>query len=160
MSRFGPIDIGAVRAKHAIFEREFEHMVDLEAKESADHIENHVYQAPLFHPRTGNLQKSTNAKVVKFSGHRRIVATNPAKYAASIDLGARPHVVTAKKARALRFASPKFWSIATRSPIWFLKSVHHPGNRPYKFLWRATYSGWRIAGEGMRLGMARLARKF
>jgi hypothetical protein len=80
------------------------------------------------------------------------VASNPAKYAGAIDQGARPHVIRPKRARFLRFV--------IRNQVVFTKLVNHPGNRPYKFLWRATYSGWRIAGEGMRLGMARLARKF
>jgi hypothetical protein len=42
----------------------------------------------------------------------------------------------------------------------FARRVNHPGNRPYKFLWRATNDAGRILGQGLESRMQRAARDF
>jgi hypothetical protein len=156
----GPISIPDVRVKHQRFEHALESLVDRVSTQSGNLARRHVYQTPHFKPRTGNLQRSTDFQVVRLKSGRRIKIYNTAPYAAAIDRGARPHIIRARKARALHFNWPGFWSVSTKSPEWFLRSVHHPGNKPYRFLWHATWGAYRFAGGRLRHGMTLLARKF
>jgi hypothetical protein len=149
----GPINMRSVAREHARLLDMHEKMLNKEAADAAKHAENQVYQSPKFKPRTGNLQASTNAKVVKLANGRKIVVKNKAKYAAAIDLGAKPHLIRPKRARALRF-------VARGGQVVFARLVRHPGNRPYRFLWRATFSAYRIAGQGLQAGMQRIAEKW
>jgi len=52
-------------------------------------------------------------------------------YTLFVDQGTEPHPIHAKNAPYLHFYWPK-----VGKEVWF-KSVHHPGNKPYKFLERA-----------------------
>jgi hypothetical protein len=157
---FGPISIQQVSAKHSRFESRFRILLETTTGEAARIAERHVYQTPHFKPRTGRLQRATKAKAVRTRSGRIVRVTNTAPYAQPIEYGARPHIIRARRARSLRFDWPKFWSVQTRSPTWFLRSVHHPGNRPYKFLWHATWGSYRFTGGQLRQGMQQLARHF
>lgn len=148
----GPIDISAVRRKHQRFLRAHQAMVAREADDAADQIEHHVRQSPGFKPRTGNLQRQTKARVIRRGKHVIVRGSNSARYANAIEGGARPHVIRARRKKTLRFIG--------RGGIVFRKAVNHPGNRPYRFLLRATLSANRVFGRGLQAGMARLARGF
>ena len=149
----GPISIGEAKRHHERLMRLNSELVNKESHYAARHIENHVYQHPYFKPRTGNLQARTQGRVVRLRGGRKIIARNAAKYAAPIDRGARPHVIRPRRRKALRF-------VTKNGTVVFARKVNHPGNRPYRFLWRATYSAYRLMGDGLSLGVQRVGRQF
>lgn len=82
-------------------------------------------------PRTGQLARNWRVRVVGRSTHFQVY--NPTPYAAPIDQGAKPHLITAKKTSYLRFRG--------RDGRWrTVKMVRHPGNPAFKFLERAAIS--------------------
>lgn len=86
-----------------------------------------------YHDRTGALTRSIRAGQVTGAFYARgleveVAADEP--HAAAIEQGARPHVITARHARALRFQRG--------GTVVFRRSVNHPGNKPYKFLANAV----------------------
>lgn len=58
----------------------------------------------------------------------RVIADTP--YAAAVHEGAKPHVITPKQARMLRFPTKA-------GEVVFAPKVNHPGNAPNPFLLRA-----------------------
>ena len=79
--------------------------------------------------RTGALTRSIRAGQVRGAFYARglevdVAADEP--HAAAIEMGARPHVITARHARALRFQRG--------GAVVFRRSVNHPGNKPYRYL--------------------------
>lgn len=76
--------------------------------------------------KTGNLRRTITSRVEQ-GGRRGVVGTN-APYARPVHDGSRPHIIQAKRARAL------FWKGA-KHPV---RVVHHPGNRPNPFMRRAA----------------------
>jgi len=118
---------------------------------AGEHAINHVKAYPGFKPRTGKLQASTEWRTVRTSNGRILQVKNKAKYAAAIDRGARPHMIAAR-GRALSFV----W----KGRRIFRRYVMHPGNRPYKFLYKATVSAGRVFQQGMAAQMGRIARNF
>lgn len=116
--------------------------------------EDHVQKYPGFTPRTGKLQRSTKHRVVRTAGGRVLKLTNNRAYAPSIDGGARPHVIVPRNKPRLRF----FWKKIGR---WVsAKKVNHPGNRPYKFLYRAHNAAWRVGERNLRQRLTRIASRF
>lgn len=144
--------IEPLKAEHRAFESHHRSMVIGEAQDAATHIESHVFQSPPFKPRTQKLQRGTRGSVEALSNVVRIVAKNATRYAGFIEYGTRPHIIRAKRAKALRFIQ--------RGKVVFRKWVRHPGTRPYQFLYRATNSAARICHQGLLQGMARIARSF
>ena len=164
MPRTGLISLRQVTAKHARFIRANRAMVDRECDDGGRHAKNHVYQHPYFKPRTGKLQAGTGYRVIKTPGGRRVRVRNRVRYAAPIDRGSRPHEIHAKVGgwgsgdEAQQGLLHFYWKQKGRwvsTPM-----VNHPGNRPYRFPWKATYSAYRITGQSLRVGMAQLATKF
>lgn len=84
-----------------------------------------------YQDRTGNLTRSIYAEPVSgsYAGRDLSVAVGAnANYGAAIELGAKPHIIRARKG-LLRFG--------TVSGLVFTKAVNHPGNKPYRFLHEA-----------------------
>jgi len=115
------------------------------------HAVNHVWSHPGFKPNTGRLQGSTKAKVVRTRGGNLLRLTNSAKYAVPIDTGARPHVIKGRNGGFLHFKG-KFGWVRTRS-------VDHPGNRPYKFMYRAHHSAARVIERNLTQKLSRIASR-
>lgn len=113
----------------------------------------HVHEHPEFKPHTGNLQKQTKSKVVRLSSGRVLRITNDAAYAGAIDGGARPHVITPKRGKFLRF-------IGRNGRTVFARRVNHPGNKPYRFLYYATDAANRVFRADIERRMADLASRF
>jgi hypothetical protein len=109
-------------------------------------------QYPRFTPRTGHLQRSNEWRTVRTPGGRILKIRNTAKYAASIDKGARPHDIKASRKPYLHFLGKRGW-VRT-------KRVKHPGNRPYRFLHGATLVAGRLLQKKLAASMARIARSF
>ena len=114
----------------------------------------HVYSYPQFKPQTGALQRATSYKILRSSSGRIVRLRNRKKYAAAIDSGARAHLILPRRAKVLAFYSAKAGRMI------FTRRVNHPGNRPYKFLYRAHRAAYRLAGQELAKGMAKAARKF
>lgn len=153
-------NLDQVRRAHSHFLAECERMLQEAAELAGKHSVDHVQKYPAFKPRSGDLQRGQRYMVRRTKSGRLLYIYNDVKYANPIDKGSKPHRIPAKNAKALRFAWPKFWSIQTRSPIWYLKSVNHPGNRPYKFAYRAWRSAYRVEGQILARRMTELASRF
>jgi hypothetical protein len=72
--------------------------------------------------KTGNLRRTITSRVEQ-GGKRGVIGTN-APYARPVHDGSRPHIITAKRAKAL------YWKGASH-PV---RSVKHPGNKPKRAL--------------------------
>ena len=93
----------------------------------------HEAQA-LVHRKTGHLQRNIVPGPVDDT-HAVIEARTP--YAASLEFGARPHVIVPKKAKVLAWGGERRLSGRLRSgsaPDHFAKRVNHPGNKPFPYL--------------------------
>lgn len=148
----GPINLGKVMSAHAKFRRAHASLVDKEVDSAGKFGVQHVHLHPTFRPRTRNLQKQTEYKVVRLKSGSVLRLRNRAKYAKSIDQGARPHMIAARRRRTLRFV----W----KGVVVFHRFVNHPGNKPYRFLYKATTAAGRVFETSMRSGMDRLAKNF
>lgn len=157
----GPINLRQVRAKHLRFQAAFSSLVDATCEKASYIAVKHVLQTPHFNPKTGALQRATKAKTVRLRSGRIVTVSNDLPYAAPIDLGARPHVIKAVRAPFLSFV----WN-GRGAPAQFrgkrvnFRSVHHPGNKPYRFLWHATFGAYRFAGHSFKAGMHQVAKRF
>lgn len=92
--------------------------------ETTLHIEG---RAKTHHPwktRTGRLISSIAASI-KNRGFTGIVGART-NYAAGLELGTKPHTISARRAPMLRFQVGGKWVSK--------KSVSHPGTRPYPFM--------------------------
>lgn len=93
----------------------------------------HEAQA-LVHRKTGQLQRSIGPGPVSAT-HAVVQARTP--YAASLEFGARPHVIVPKRAKVLAWGGSRRLTGSLRSGSsadHFAKKVNHPGNRPYPYL--------------------------
>jgi hypothetical protein len=144
--------IEPLKAVHRSFEASHRGMVVDEAKDAAAHIEAQVFQSPRFKPRTQRLQRGTRGTTVIGSNVIRVVGSNRTPYAPFIEYGTKPHIIRARRAKALRFMQ--------RGKVVFRRWVRHPGTRPYQFLYRAVNSAARICNQGLFQDMARIARSF
>jgi hypothetical protein len=147
------LNLDEVIRRHDYLAAECQKMEREGAETAGEHAIDHVNKYNTFRRRTGHLQRSTTARVRRVRGHL-LTLDNSARYADPIDTGARPHKIRARRAKYLRF----FWKKTGR---WmYLKSVNHPGNRPYKFMYRAWSSAGRVEEQFLRRRMSLLARRF
>jgi hypothetical protein len=146
------INLKDLARQHKSINTKFHAAIAFELKKAGEHGERYVFQKPDFVRRTGELQKATTHKVVKTKSGRvyALKMRNPKKYAAAIDKGAKAHRITARRRKALRFQ--------VGGQLVFRKSVMHPGNRPRRFLYRATQSAGGVFHQAMLLQMERIAK--
>lgn len=116
------------------------------------HAEEHVKRYAPFRRRTGRLQDNTKSVVLRTAGGRLVRIYNRMPYAAAIDTGAKPHTIVPRRSRFLRFRVGGAWV--------FAKKVRHPGNKPYKFLYRAADSASRVLGQELARRLGAIARRF
>jgi hypothetical protein len=80
--------------------------------------------------RTGRLRSSIRADQPRFFSLRgSLTVGSDLEYAAAVNDGSRPHKITAKNAKALRFV--------VGGRVVYVKSVNHPGTKGLHFLDRA-----------------------
>ncbi len=152
MLRVRLVNENEVRRKHDTFIVDHEREVG-EALDLSGHVaRNHVANYPEFKPRTGALQRATNYRVIRTSGGKLLKITNTKDYAAAIDSGARPHTIVPVARYYLRFV--------VGGKTIFAQRVKHPGNRPYKFLYRAHNAADRFFRQEMTRRMSALAVRF
>jgi len=120
--------------------------------EAGEHAVDHVKRYPKFRPRTGNLQDATQWRTIRTATGRVLRISNTAKYAGAIDQGARPHIIRPRRRKFLVFR--------VRGKLVFARKVNHPGNRPYKFLYKATNSAGRVLSQLLEQRMKRIADQF
>ena len=122
------------------------------AIEAGEFAKQFVYQSPGFKPRSGELQRATEWQTVRTASGRIVRIRNRKAYAAPIDLGSKPHVIEARRRKALAFS--------VGGKLIFRRRVNHPGNRPYRFLYRATNAAGRVLGQVLAVKMARISKQF
>jgi hypothetical protein len=147
------VNLDEVRRGHDRFLADNERLIDEETERAGRHATEHVRKFPLFKPRTGKLQSKQKHRVARIGKNRRLVIFNTAAYANSIDAGARPHIILPKYRNKLRFRG--------RNGQWvFADRVRHPGNKPYRFGFRATQSAYRVLGQSLKKRMSEAASRF
>lgn len=114
--------------------------------------ERAVQERPGFKRRTGKTQDSTTHRVVRLSSGRVVRIENNTKTAVFLEFGTRPHKIRARKAKALRFMSG--------GRAVFRKSVNHPGTKPYKTFYRATFTAYRTVAPVLARDLGALASRF
>jgi hypothetical protein len=148
------LNLSEVKNAHRQFLAAHDKAVAAELEYAGDFGEEHVEKHHKFKSRSGRLAKSTKAKVKITKGGGKLRLGWPGvPYAASIDSGARPHVIRPKRAKFLRFR-------ARNGALVFAKRVNHPGNKPYKFGWRAIHASSRRFGTRMAKRMQAIAKRF
>lgn len=147
------LNLQQLEKAHGRFSQKHRAEVEQVAEEAGQFGVRYVLTNPTFKPRTGNLQKKTESKVIR-RGKKAVVVSlrNRAPYAAAIDRGAKPHVIRARRRKALRFFKG--------GSVVFRRHVNHPGNRPFKFLYRATTAAGRVFEQEMAHRMVDLAKQF
>ena len=86
--------------------------------------------------RTGNLMREIRVEELDA---RHVVVRSNANYSQALEFGTRPHTITPKRGRALRFAASSAGRRLSGSPrrgadVVFARHVRHPGSRPYPFM--------------------------
>jgi hypothetical protein len=126
------------------------------------HALTYVRQHSDFTRRSGKLQDKTKYRIVRTAGGRLLRISNPMPYAASIDTGSKAHWIypkqTSSQGRTIRGSALKF--VGRAGVMVFRRRVWHPGTRPYKFLYNATDSAYRVLGQELRRGMTEIAERF
>lgn len=148
------IDLRAVQQDHRRFLVRERDAVDRELEKAAEFGEAYTAKHPTFTPRSGSdgLAQATVGRVIRTRRGAIVRLTNPKPYAAAIDRGADAHPITARRKPYLHFRGRRGW-VRT-------KSVRHPGNRPYKFLYRAITASGRVFEKSLAIRLAVLARSF
>ena len=148
----GPINVGAVRRQHALFMRGFEQALDQDVEDAADEAKQRVWQSNDLKHRTRNLARSTKTKIIRTKSGRIVKVQNDAKYAKAVNSGSRPHVIRAKRGKALRFV--------VGGKVIFRRQVMHPGTQPTLFLKRATEFAFIKLGRSLSVSHRGLTNKF
>src|SRR5439155_23222492 len=104
-------------------------------------------QKLLVHRKTGNLGRSIHLGAVTAISVTTIAG---ARYARPVEFGARPHEITPKVAKALRWAASPSGRRLSGAPrvgaaVIFAKRVHHPGSKPYPFM---VPGAWKVIEKG------------
>ncbi len=92
-------------------------------------------QKLLVHRKTGNTGRSIH--LVSATAQKAVTEAGGA--AAYLEFGTKPHTITPRAAKALRFAASAGGARLSGSPrsgaaVVFAKVVHHPGTKPYPFM--------------------------
>jgi hypothetical protein len=149
------LNIEKLKASHRKFEKAQTEIVSVAAEYAGQDALDYARENTGYRNRTGKLTESNGYKVVRVGGRvARVRVMNRQKYAMAIDKGSPPHRIVAKRAPYLVF----YWAKMSR---WMrVRSVNHPGNKPYKFLRNATDHAFGEFVDRMRRDIAEAAKKF
>jgi hypothetical protein len=132
-------------------------MIDDVAKDAATVVEKHVYfQSGFKHPHPaakGSIESSVKTRLVRTRNGNVIRIADTAKHAWAQEDGAGPHIIRARRAKALRF-------IGSGGVVLYRRMVRHPGNRPTHFLLRATYAAGNFEFSALKARGEALAKRF
>ena len=146
------VNVGKLEAQHKSLVFRHEGMVRHEADQAGAFAEQHVRSHSKFKRRSGadSLKDDTKRAVtVRVKGVQLRLKWQK-KHAGFIEYGTRPHIIRARRARFLRFT--------VRGRLVLTKKVKHPGTKPYKFGWNATYAAHRVLNDLLLDGMERVAK--
>jgi hypothetical protein len=146
-------NLDEVRRNHDRFLAGNERLIGSAGEAAGRHALTYVQRHSDFKRRSGDLQDNTGYRVVRTRSGSILRIANPTLYAEYVEYGTKAHRITARNGKALRFQS-------RAGTLIFRRSVWHPGTRPYKFLWNATDSAYRVLGQELRRGMTALAERF
>lgn len=151
----GPINLGAVHRAHARFLGQQQVAVLRAADAAGKFAENHVAAHSRFQRRSPvgqSLKDATEHKFIRTGSGVRVRIFSTKKTAPILEYGSRPHVIRARRARALRFV--------VGGKTVFARKVNHPGTPAFRFLYHATNAGFRILGQQLERDLGALARRF
>ena len=108
----------------------------------------------LVHRKTGNTGRSIH--LVSATAQKAVTEAGGA--AAYLEFGTKPHTITPKARKALRFAASPGGARLTGSPrtgaaVVFATVVHHPGSRPYPFMLPGAVAAVQDAGVEPIIGL-------
>jgi len=146
------IDLRPVRAAHSRFLATHRAAVSTELRLAAESGVAEVQRKPGFTRRTGATQAATSGKVIRTRSGGVVRLRNPKPHARTLEGGSKPHVIRARRGKALRFVSG--------GRLVFRRAVNHPGTKPYRFLSRARDTAGSSFHRGMSRRMAEIARRF
>lgn len=146
------VNLSELEQAHSRFLLNQDRVINSALETAGEVAEQAVQQNPGFKRRTGATQDATTHKVVRLSSGRVLRIENPKKTAAFLEWGTRPHKISAKSGRALRFM------LGGRAV--FRKSVNHPGTKPYKTFYRATFTAYRSTAPLLARDLSALASRF
>jgi hypothetical protein len=159
MATTGPINLNQVRRVHERFKRQNEQMIAAALSTAGEHAKGHVRDDSKFKrrkPPSSSLKDATRFKIRRTRSGARIRISSHKKYAPFLEYGTRgPYPIPKRSGgKTLRF-------VGKGGQIVFRRRVMHPGIRkPFRFLWKATWSAYRVAGHELRSGMRKVALRF
>jgi len=145
-------DLAQIRQVHQTFASQHALMVQEQLEFTGQYAVDQVVQRPRFKPHTGKLGRSTEYRVLRASNGKIVRIRNTAKYARFVDEGTKPHVIRARRRKALRFQY--------QGRIFYRRSVNHPGGRATQFLLRATGAAFVDLERRLESSMTRVAKRF
>ena len=97
-------------------------------------VDEDLHRAAHPHTQTGQLEGAIRVTHARTSPTTwRVTADVPVIQAATLDSGARPHVIRPRRAKALRFVMD--------GRVVFARVVNHPGNPPFRWFSRVLNPG-------------------
>jgi len=147
--------MGRIKADHKRFMAANEFMVVRECKKAGEIAVREANSRQQFRVRTGNLRRNTKAQLLVLADGRKVRVSNKLDYASYLEFGTDPHVIRAKKAKALRFMYPQF-----SGNYVYRKQVMHPGTKAYKWLWTGVHHSYIFLRVRLLNDMRDLARQF
>jgi len=148
------IDLGKLKEEHRRFVAQHEAMVRQELERAGHLASDHVKRHSLFKRRSArSLKDNTSHTIARAAGGLRLRLKWSKHYAGYIEYGTPRHDIVAWNPDGyLHF----YWEKKKR---WVrARIVDHPGTKPYKFGWRATYAAYRSLGDLLTSGMGRVAK--
>ena len=149
----GPIDVGAVTRAHDRFLGRQQVAIVRALDWAGDFAEDHVAAYSKFRRRSAqSLKDATEHKFVRTGSGVVVRIFSTKKYAEHVEYGTKPHIIRARRAKALRFVM--------HGKTHFRRWVRHPGTKGFRFLYNATTAGFRVLGQKLEHDLGALARQF
>ncbi len=147
-------NLAQIHRDHVRFSQRHDQMVDTALVVGGTEAVQRVKETRFKRPSpSGGVRDKTEFRIVRTRSGKVLKIRNTAKHAAPLDKGARPHVIRAKAGKVLAFRGRSGKMI-------FRNKVNHPGNKPTRFLWKATRSAYRVTGTYLEEQAKLLARRF
>lgn len=151
----GPINLSVVHRGHVEFLRRAEALLKSELWKAGSVALRSVKTTTKFKRRKiGNsLKDATRIKVSGGSRKLTLRVSSHKRYAPFVEFATRPHVITARRKKTLRFFGKD------GKPV-FRRRVFHPGTKSTYFLRTATNEAYASFGERVRYKMGRQRFRF
>lgn len=153
------INLAALKRAHAKLLRDNAEAHTEALREAGEYAKQHVKTKSKFQRRsqTNSVKDATEYRIVRLHSGRLLKIWNEKKVdgydvSAGLEHGTKPHTITARNAKALRFE--------VGGQVLFRVTVHHPGTKRYKFLFKAVNAAHRHVGPRLFRRLEAAARKF